>query len=80
MRQFIQALDEDEQAELVALYWLGRGNYEVEDWEDTLTEARARKEIPTSNYLMGDPLLADYLEDGLSEFDLSCEDFEKGSL
>jgi hypothetical protein len=80
LRQFIQALDEDEQAELVALYWLGRGDSEVEDWDDSVAEAKERKETPTANYLMDDPLLADYLEDGLSEFDLSCEDFEKGSL
>jgi hypothetical protein len=31
-------------------------------------------------YLIGIPLLGDYLEDGLNEFGLSCTDFEAGRL
>ncbi|MDB5651052.1 MAG: hypothetical protein JWL62_2572, partial [Hyphomicrobiales bacterium] len=31
-------------------------------------------------YLLEMPLLADYLEDGLSGFDMSCEDMERGRL
>lgn len=60
----IAALDVDARASLVALSWLGRGDYEAEDWDEALTTARARKEGSTARYLMGMPLLGDYLEEG----------------
>ncbi len=77
---FIEALDEDEQVELVALLWLGRGDGDLEDWEDLRSQAREARNERTSAYLLGQPLLADHLADGLSAFDLSCEDFEKEHL
>ncbi|HLH11283.1 MAG TPA: DUF3775 domain-containing protein [Methylovirgula sp.] len=72
---FIDALDDDEKAELVALVWVGRGDYEAREWRVAVAEARARRELETSTYLLGIPQLGDYLEDGLAEFDLSCDDF-----
>ena len=77
---FIEALDEDEQVELVALLWLGRGDGDIEDWEDLRTQARDARNGRTSSYLLGQPLLADHLTDGLSALGLSCEDFEKEHL
>ncbi len=77
---FIDALDEDEQIELVALFWLGRGDGELEDWEDLQSQARDARNERTSAYLLGQPLLADHLADGLSAFGLSCEDFERDHL
>ncbi|HKH81420.1 MAG TPA: DUF3775 domain-containing protein [Methylovirgula sp.] len=72
---FINAMDDDEKAELVALTWTGRGDYSAREWRVAVAEARARREVETSVYLLGIPLLSDYLEDGLAEFDLSCNDF-----
>lgn len=69
---FIDAMDDDEQAELVALVWIGRGDYSAEDWDEALREARARRQGPTSAYLLGSPLLASYLESGFGEFGESC--------
>jgi len=80
VRQFIDGLDEDEIANLVALMWLGRGDYTIEEWDQMVTEARERQEQPTADYLMSTPLVADYLEDGLDTFGESCDDFEKGHL
>jgi hypothetical protein len=77
---FINALNEDEQTELVALLFVGRGDYTPEEWEDALAAARDRGDPPAARYLLGDPLLGDLLADGLSAFDLSCEDFEKDRL
>jgi hypothetical protein len=77
---FINALDEDEQTELVALLFVGRGDYAPEEWNDALAAARDRGDPPTARFLLGEPLLGDLLEDGLSAFELSCEDFEKGRL
>ncbi|TBR23550.1 MAG: DUF3775 domain-containing protein, partial [Reyranella sp.] len=80
MISFIEALDDDEQVELVALLWLGRGDGELEDWEDLRRQAREARNERTSAYLLGQPLLADHLADGLSAFGLSCESFEKDYL
>ena len=69
---FIDAMDTDEQCELVALAWLGRGDFAAEDWDEALRLARARRQGSTSTYLLGIPLLASYLENGLGEFGESC--------
>jgi hypothetical protein len=71
---FIENLNDDEKAELVALMWLGRGDYAVEDWGEAVREARARRQNPTSNYLLGTPILADLIEEGLAQFGMSCTD------
>jgi hypothetical protein len=73
---FINALSEEEQAELVALLWLGRGDGTLEDWDDLRDEAQRQHNNRTAAYLLGEPLLSDHLEEGLSQFGLSCEDFE----
>lgn len=69
---FIDSMDEEEQAELVSLAWVGRGDFSADEWEDAMREARDRREGPTSAYLLGLPLLASCLEDGLGEFGESC--------
>ena len=73
---FINALSEEEQADLVALLWLGRGDGTLEDWDDLRDEAQRQHNNRTAAYLLGEPLLSDHLEEGLSQFGFSCEDFE----
>lgn len=80
LKTFIEGLNEDEQAELVALVWLGRGDYEARNWSTALKEARARHTGSTADYLLGTPLLADLLEEGLAALGLSCNEFEMGHL
>ena len=70
---FIDELDEDEQIDLVALVWLGRGDGEASDWDSLRSEAESAHNDRTAEYLMGIPLVADFLEDGMSAFGLSCE-------
>ena len=70
---FIESMDEDEQCELVALTWIGRGQFTREEWESALAEAHARRERPTAEYLLGNPMLAPHLESGLAEFDEAAE-------
>ena len=74
--QFIRDLDVDESAALVALAWIGRGDFEPDDWTSAVAEASERAEGPTWKYLLGMALLPDYLEDALSQFGRSCEGFE----
>lgn len=72
---FINSLDEEEQINLVALAWLGRGTYEIGEWSDALGTARDEHNNRTAQYLLGLPLLGDYLEQGLDAFDLGCNDY-----
>lgn len=77
---FINALDEDEQIDLVALAWLGRGDGDLSDWEALRAEAERDHNDRTAAYLLGMPVLADYLEEGMTQFGLSCDDYELGRL
>jgi hypothetical protein len=80
LREFIGAMDEDEQIDLVALTWLGRGDGTIDDWDELRAEAARAHNKRTAAYLLGIPILADYLEEALSLFNRSCEDFEMGHL
>ena len=70
----ITDLEPDQQITLVALMWLGRGVYDVEEWESALSEARDSWNNRTAEYLIGTPLVADYLTEGLSLLGYSCND------
>jgi hypothetical protein len=65
LRELIADLNVDETAELVALMWLGRGDYERAEWAEAVEEARQRDRKKAADYLLGMPLLAEWLEDGL---------------
>jgi hypothetical protein len=74
LRQAIRDLNVDEQVELVALAWVGRGSFSAGEWEEAVAEARRAHNSRTAEYLMGQPMLGDLLEEGLAAFDLSCAD------
>jgi hypothetical protein len=74
LRAFIADLNEDEQASLIALAWLGRGDYSGEEWEEARTLAKERNIRDPSEYLLGIEMLGDMLEEGLAELGLSLED------
>jgi hypothetical protein len=78
--EFIHAMNEDERADLVALAWLGRGDGDLSNWEELRAEALREHNRRTASYLLGMPMLADYLEEGLSQFDESIEDVEADHL
>jgi hypothetical protein len=73
---FIRDLNVDEQIDLVALTWLGRGDGNLDNWSDLRAEASRAHNNRTASYLIGTPMLADYLEEALSQFGRSFEDFE----
>jgi hypothetical protein len=81
LTSFIASLSEDEQVDLVTLAWLGRDDNTVEDW-DALREEAARahstRATQAAEYLLGMPLLSDYLEEGLSLLGLSCDGLQSG--
>lgn len=80
LTSLINALSEDEQIDLVALTWLGRGDYSVDEWATARAEAARAHNKNTAGYLLGTPLLGDFLEEGLSLLGYSCEEFEIGRL
>jgi hypothetical protein len=63
----VDDLEPDQQAELVALMWIGRGDMEPEEWEEALEMAAERSDGPTSAYLLSHPHVADYLDEGLDK-------------
>ncbi len=67
----IEELNDDERAQLVALAWLGRETYTLEEWSEAVSTAKSEHggKHGAARYLLGLPLLGDYLEDGLALFD-----------
>lgn len=74
---FIRGLNVDEQIDLVTLMWLGRGDGDLDNWRDLHAEASRAHNNRTASYLIGTPMLADYLEEALTQFGKSFEDFEE---
>ena len=71
---FIDALTEDEQIDLVALMRLGRGDGSIEEWSELRREAAEQRNGRTASYLLGEPLLSDFLAGGLDAFGLTWAD------
>lgn len=71
----IDKLDADQQATLVALMWLGRGDFSIAEWEEAveLAEERSKKHKHTAEYLLTTPLVPDFLQEGLALHGYSCD-------
>jgi len=70
----LESLNEDQLLDLVALLWIGRGDYESDEWEDARSEAEAIRDKHIPSYLVGTPLLGDYLEEGLTKLGYSIDE------
>jgi Protein of unknown function (DUF3775) len=71
---FIDGLTEDERVDLIALMRLGRGDGMIEEWDELRREVREAPDGPGARYLLDEPLVSDYLAEGLSEFGISWTD------
>jgi len=80
LKEFIHDLNEDEQVSLVALAWIGRGSFSADEIDDALETARSERTNRTEDYLVGMPLLPDYLEEGLDALGYSVEDAEDDAM
>jgi hypothetical protein len=80
LTSLINSLSEDEQIDLVALAWLGRDDYSADDWSTVRAEAAGAHNQRTAEYLLGMPMVGDFLEEALSMLGYSCEEFEIGKL
>lgn len=80
LSSFLRAQSDDELKALLALTWLGRGDFEISEWDQVLRWVGDVRKFHTADYLLGTPLLPDYLQAGLAQFGLSCEAFELGRM
>lgn len=74
----LEVLNVDEQLDLLALTWLGRGEYA--SFAEAREEASDMRDKHIPEYLIGTPKLGDYLEEGLAQLGISLEDFERDRL
>lgn len=65
LKGMIEDLEPDQQMSLVALMWVGRGDYSLEEWDEALEHAEESWNDHTADYLIGTPMLADYLSEAL---------------
>jgi hypothetical protein len=72
-RGIVRDLSERQRAELVALMWLGRGDYTAEEWEEAVDEALGDYSIRADEYVLAHPMVSDHLEEGLIALELPCE-------
>jgi hypothetical protein len=76
LRAALDGLNIDERDEVLALLWLGRGDFDAESWNEALLQARDAQ--TATNDLIATPLLGDYLEEGVEALGLSLEEFDRG--
>jgi hypothetical protein len=72
-KSIVRDLEPRQQQQVVALFWVGRGDFGVDEWEDVLEQASDAWNQRTAEYLIVHPLLADYLMEGLDLFGYSCD-------
>lgn len=77
LRSALEALNEDEQNDILALTWIGRGDFTIEEWRAALEQARSMTNKQFPHYLIETPLFSDYLEEGLGLIGQDLDEFER---
>jgi len=76
----INGLNTDEQEELLALIWIGRGDFDAKEWRTAMRLARQTRTASEADYLVGTPLLAEYLEEAVAALGLSLAEYESDRM
>jgi hypothetical protein len=76
LKSAIEGLNDDESRDLVAIMWTGRGDYDKSTWNEAQRQANTIPPRDRSRYLVGTPMLADYLEQGLDELEIAVPEVE----
>ena len=71
----ISDLNDDEQRDLIALVMLGRGDFALDEWRDARAAASDIGRERTPDYIVGIPLVSDFLEEGLAQFNETIADY-----
>lgn len=75
-RSIIADLEPDQQQQVVGLLWIGRGDFGIDEWDEVLAQAADAWNERTADYLIGTPLVADFLEEGLDQIGFGDEGYE----
>jgi hypothetical protein len=74
VQEMMGEMNERQRAEVIALMWVGRGDYDVEDWESAVEDALEAHSERAAEYLLAHPTVAEDLEEGLIQLGYSCEE------
>jgi hypothetical protein len=80
LQEAIVGLNEDEVIDLIAIAWVGRGDFGRAEFDQARSLARERHRPNSAPYLIGMPSLGDYLDEGLAELGYSCGETELAHL
>ena len=80
LQEAIADLNDDEIVDLIAIAWVGRGDYDRTEFDSARSLAMERHRPNSAPYLIGMPSLGDYLEEGLAELGHSCDETETAHL
>ena len=76
LTSWIEDMTDRQRAELVAIFWLGRDDGDTSDFDELVTQAMGEQSKGTARYLLGSPLLGDYLEEGLERLGIDTSEIE----
>jgi hypothetical protein len=71
LKERIDALADEARYELMAVMWVGRGDYSAGQWDDAITQARAGSDAGDVDYISEKGPLHDYLAKGLYNLKLA---------
>lgn len=71
----ISDLNDDEQLDLIALIWVGRSDFTLEEWQAAREAAKDIGRARTPRYVSEIPLVSNYIEDALSQFNFTMQDY-----
>lgn len=80
LQEAIDDLNDDEVIDLIAMVWVGRGDFGKSEWKGARSLARQRHKRKSASYLMGMPTLGDFLEEGMAQLGYSCSEYDIGRL
>ncbi|MFO8026006.1 DUF3775 domain-containing protein [Thiohalophilus sp.] len=69
----IDDMEPDQQAQLLALAWLGREDYALDEWDAAVRMAVENLVSSSARQIIAIPYIADYLEEGLRLHGYRCE-------
>ncbi|MCG6897434.1 MAG: DUF3775 domain-containing protein [Thiocapsa sp.] len=74
MTQAIGEMSQRQRAELIAIMWIGRGDYSLDEWETAVDDAIGDYSLRAATYLLAHPMVSDDLEEGLLALGYSCQE------
>ena len=77
LAEFIATLSRDEKVSLLAIALIGRGNFSPDNLKDAVAAALSETIYTEDSYLIGIPLLADYLREGMEKLGLPMTEREE---